>query len=173
MQEVSIMSKYGELCEAYSVARKNYFDYWNECADFVTDLMNGLRAYFEMPPENLKFIPLKDKPEFGKSYSAKESMILEQDTFWYVGVMMKLCSIEEDQPEETLIAPLLVKKTDGSFTIKLGPQSQEFHLNKDNQNDYHAFYDFVFNQIKENYKDRLHKFLEKIQSERRIGFVSE
>ena len=56
------MSKYGELCEAYSVARKNYFDYWNECADFVTDLMNGLRTYFEMPPEKFYNL-LKNFPE--------------------------------------------------------------------------------------------------------------
>lgn len=167
------MSKYHELCQFYSSARKNYFDYWNECADFAVELMDGLRQYFEMPKENLKFVPLKEKPEFGKSYSAKDSMILEQDTFWYVGVMLTLCSMEEDQPEETLIAPLLIKKIDDSFTVKLGPQSEEFQVARGNQNNYQTFFDFIYKQIKENYEDRLHKFLEKIQTERRIGFVAE
>jgi hypothetical protein len=167
------MSKYNELCKVYSTARKNYFDYWHDCADFVTGLMNGLREYFEMPKENLKFVPLNEKPEFAKKYTAKNCMLLEQDTFWYVGVMMTLCGVLEDQPEETLILPILVKKLDDTYIVKFGQAGDEFQIPGDNQNSRHAFYDYVFNQINNNYKDRLHKFLEKMTSERRIGFSTE
>lgn len=167
------MSKFRELCHVYSIARRNYFDYWNECADFVSDLMSDLRQYFQMPKENLRFVPLKDKPEFGKRYTAKECMHLEQDTFWYVGVMMTLCGELEDQPEETLILPILVKKLEDAFTVKFGPAGDEFKIEEGDESSKQAFFDFLFSQVHGNYKDRLYKFLEKMISERRIGFISE
>jgi hypothetical protein len=167
------MSKFSELCQVYSSARKNYFDYWHECANFVTDLMNGLREYFEMPKENLKFVPLSEKPEFAKKYAAKDSMLLEQDTFWYVGVMLTLCGMLEDQPEETLILPILVKKPDDVFIVKFGPAGDEFQIAGADKAGRIPFYDYIYNQINDTYTDRLHKFLEKMISERRIGFSAE
>jgi hypothetical protein len=167
------MSKYNDLCQAYSGARKNYFDYWHDCANFITGLMNGMREYFEMPKENLKYVPLNEKPEFAKKYTARDCMLLEQDTFWYVGVMMTLCGVHEEQPEETLILPILVKKLDDTYTVKFGPAGDEFEITGDDKQSRTAFYDFVFKQISDTYKDRLHKFLEKMISERRIGFAAE
>jgi hypothetical protein len=166
------MSKFKELCHFYSVSRKNYFDYWRECADFATDLIERMKKYFDMPDSNLSFVPLRDKPEYGKTYSAKESMHLEQDTFWYMGLVLTLCGEIEKQPEETLVLPLLIKRFEGNYTVKLGQEGEAFEMKKDDTENNHAFYDYVYDQIKNTYKDRLHKFLDGAQSERRIGFAT-
>ncbi len=167
------MSKYKELCHVYSVARQNYFDYWDECANFIADLILGFRQYCEIPRERVRYAPLKQKPEFGKLYKVKETMHLEADTYWYTGLMLTLCGEQDDQPEETIILPLLVKKIDGIFSVKLGPQSQEFQVNLEDESSMHGFFDFVFDQINNSYEDRLQKFLSEAVSERRIGFASE
>ena len=166
------MSKFNELCHFYSTARVNYFTYWHECADFVSEIVDGLKKYFEMPDEKLKFVPLRDKPEYGKSYTAKESMHLEKDTFWYLGLVLTLCGEMKNQPEETLILPLLIKKIENDYTLKLGPAGEEFTVGKEDEAGRRAFYDHMFAQIKDTYKDRLHKFLDDAQTERRIGFAA-
>ena len=165
------MSKFQDLCNTYSTARQNYFDYWQECADFVTELVDSMTRYFEMPADKLKFVPLKQPPEFGKTYCAKESMHLEQDTFWYAGVMLTLCHIKKDEPDESIILPILVKKIGDEFTVKLGPMGKPLAIKKGDN--YREFYDYVYNQILDTYKDRLHKFLEKESSERKIGFAAD
>jgi len=166
------MSKFKELCNFYSTARTNYFTYWHECSDFALELIDGLKKYFNMPDDKLKFVPFRDKPEFGKSYSAKESMHLEKDTFWYLGLMLTLCGQTKNQPEETLVLPLLIKRVNGNYTVKLGPEAEAFEIKKDDAASHQAFYDYMYGQIKDTYKDRLHKFLDGAQSERRIGFAA-
>ncbi|MCP4581148.1 MAG: hypothetical protein GY839_05985 [candidate division Zixibacteria bacterium] len=166
------MSKFNELCKFYSTARTNYFTYWHECSEFVTELLDGLMKYFDMPDDKLKFVPLRDKPEFGKSYSAKDSMHLEKDTFWYLGLLLTLCGQIKNQPEETLVLPLLIKKIDDNYVVKLGPEGEAFEIHQDNAASCPAFYDNMYDQVKNTYKDRLHKFLDGAQSERRIGFAT-
>jgi len=168
-----MMSKFNDLCHVYSTARRNYFDYWNSCADFATELLRGLGDYLECPKNNLSFVPLKENPVYGKHYNAKESMHLEQDTFWYVGMMFTLCPDESGEPEETIFLPVLIKQSDSEFTVKLGPQGEPLQIIPGNQEHYTHFFDHVYAQINSVYEDRLHKFLEREPSSRRIGFAPE
>ncbi len=167
------MSKYKELCHVYSVARKNYFDYWDECADFIAELVSGLKKYMEIPKENIRYAPLKEKPEFGKMYKVKETMHLEQDTYWYTGIMLTLCGELDDQPEETIILPFLVKKIDSVFSVKLGQDSDEFQIDIKDEKSCNDFYGVVYDQINNSYNNRLQKFLSEAVTERRIGFAAE
>lgn len=164
------MSKFKELCDAYTLSRKKYFDYWDACAIFATNLVNGVVDYFECPREQISFIPLKETPKPNTTYTLRGAMHLDEDTFWHLGVGLTLYTAPNIFPHERTILPFLIKKVDDNFIVKLGPEGKEFRDSTDKSDRFKEFFDFIFIKIKERYEKGLQKFLEQNETTRKIGF---
>jgi hypothetical protein len=53
------MSKYKELVQSYSNARKAFRNYEDTCRDFARDLVFGMVEYFEWPQDReITYIPV-------------------------------------------------------------------------------------------------------------------
>lgn len=167
------MSKFEELCRAYAVARKNYFDYRDTCCKFAHTLVSGMIDYFKCPKEQIKFIPLKGEVEPNSSYTVMGAIHLDDDTFWHLGVMLTLYEAPNVFPHQPVLLQLLIKKVDDYFIVKLGTKRQEFTIHEDKPDEFNPFYEFIFVLIKENHEKGLQRFLGKEQKKeepRKIGF---
>jgi hypothetical protein len=164
------MSKFEELCRAYAVSRKNYFDYRDACLNFAKDLVWGMVDYFKCPREQVKFIPLKEDIKPNTIYGLLGAMHLDDDTFWHLGFGLTLYVSPNIFPQETALLRFLVKKVDDCFVVKLGIGGDEFRIHKDQLDELTTFYDYVFEQIEESYEKELQRFLEQEETSRKIGF---
>ena len=164
------MSKFEDLCRAYAISRKSYFDYRDACLKFGTNLVNGMMRYFQCPKEQVQFIPLKEVIPPGLTSNLLGAMHLDDDTFWHFGLGITLYEAPNIFPQETVLLRVLMKKTHGYFIVKLGTRGEEFKIHGDKPDDFTVFYEFVFSQIKESYEKGLQRFLEQEETSRKIGF---
>ncbi len=165
------MSKFKELCGAYSGARKHYAEYRTCCGDFGNSLIKGMIEYFECPREHINFFPLAGDVDPKKKYSLVSAMLLDDDTYWHFGLGLTLCPAESESPDETVVLPFAMKKGHDLFIVRIGTL-QEFQIHENNQDEYQSFYNFVFQRIKEDYEKGLQRFLDKEVNSRKIGFQS-
>src|SRR5712672_2867541 len=92
------MTKFEELCAAYSSVRREYGAYRHECMQFVGAMVAGLREYLGAPEG---FVTLFAK---GGSYAGRKvdgpaaAMHLADDTFWHFGVALDIYEDEGQMP---------------------------------------------------------------------------
>lgn len=163
------MSKFKNLCSAYSTARQNYADYRKCCSEFANSLINGMIEYFECPREMISFFPLTGEFDPKRKYSLSAAMKLDNDTFWHFGLGLTLCPSESEGPDETVILPFSVKKSDDLYTVRFG-NVEEFQINYDDKDKYKDFYEYIYNRVRSDYEKGLQRFLDREQSSRKIGF---
>jgi hypothetical protein len=150
------MSRFEELCESYTSARKRYFNYENECMEFGIKMMNGLKEYLECPPEQVNYYPPDKESDPNVSYNIHGATKLGEDGFWHVGIGIGLYEVPNGRPQENVRSTLLIKKEDGRFVVKYGRESKdEFRICEDDEDDLKKFYDYIFDEIKELYDKQL------------------
>jgi hypothetical protein len=150
------MSRFEELCESYTSARKRYFNYENECMEFGIKMMNGLKEYLECPPEQVNYYPPDKESDPNVSYNIHGATKLGDDGFWHVGIGIGLYEVPNGRPQENVRSTLLIKKEDGRFIVKYGRESKdEFRICEDDEDDLKKFYDYIFDEIKELYDKQL------------------
>jgi hypothetical protein len=150
------MSRFEELCESYTSARKRYFNYENECMEFGIKMMNGLKEYLECPPEQVNYYPPDKESDPNVSYNIHGATKLGDDGFWHVGIGIGLYEVPNGRPQENVRSTLLIKKEDGRFVVKYGRESKdEFRICEDDEDDLKKFYDYIFDEIKELYDKQL------------------
>ena len=150
------MSRFEELCESYTSARKRYFNYENECMEFGIKMMKGLKEYLECPPEQVNYYPPDKESDPNVSYNIHGATKLGDDGFWHVGIGIGLYEVPNGRPQENVRSTLLIKKEDGRFIVKYGRESKdEFRICEDDEDDLKKFYDYIFDEIKELYDKQL------------------
>jgi len=164
------MSKFDELCHAYSTARTNYMDYRKSCHDFAGDFISGMLDYYGCPREQVTYIPLSGQIDPKHRYSLADTMQLAEDTYWHFGMGITLCPVEDEGPGETVALAFAVKKHESIYYIRIGGFEQEFEFHEKSKTEYNKFYDFLFSRIKEDYEKGLQKFLDQEHGTRKIGF---
>ena len=82
------MSKFEEICLAYSQARRTFNEYEETCRDFARELVFGMVDYLEWPQDQeITYIPLGE--EFDPSnrfYALAGAMRMGDESFWHFGV---------------------------------------------------------------------------------------
>ena len=168
------MSRYEDLCAAFARARRDYLDYVRDSSEFATVLVDGLISYLEVPPIEVRYIPLTEEAKPNKNYTLFEAMHLADEGFWKVGIVLLVYENPDPNiisPHETVLLPLLMKKVEEHFVVKLGSEGEEFNIHRDKPEEFEAFYEHVFHKIKESYEEGLQRYLEGGEGmERKIGF---
>ena len=150
------MTRFEELCESYTNARKRYFNYENECMEFGVKMVDGLKEYLKCPPEQVNYYPPDKESDPNVSYNIHGATKLGDDGFWHVGIGIGLFEVPNGRPQENVRSTLLIKKEDGRFVVKYGKEStDEFRICEDDEEDLKRLYDYIFDEIKELYDKQL------------------
>ncbi|UJS15971.1 MAG: hypothetical protein L3J17_08555 [Candidatus Jettenia sp.] len=166
------MTKFEDLCNSYSLSRKKYFNYRNECVNFADKLVSGMFDYFKCPKEQIKYFSPKDQymPDNHSYQSLRGVMTLEDDTFWHFGIGLTLYESPDIKPCETITIHILLKKICEHFTVKINTFDEKFVIHANKPADFEKFYEFIFNEIKEDYEKDFEVFFKEKDRVRKIGF---
>jgi hypothetical protein len=165
------MSKYDELAQSYSRARKSFRDYEEVCRNFARDLIFGMVEYFEWPRDReITYIPIGEELDpNNKFYALAGAMRMDAQSFWHFGVELNVMEASGAYPL-SLVLSFFIKKAGSNFIVKLGPNGREIKIPEEKQDQLAPLYDVVFRQI----KDFLAKqYIHAITSqEKEYGFIT-
>jgi len=149
------MTRFEELCESYSHARKRFFNYEHDCMDFGEDMVSGLVSYLECPPEQVNYYPPDKESDPNVRYNIHGATILGEDGFWQIGIGIGIYEAPNVRPQENVRSTILIKKHDSHFIVKYGKESHEEYRIGENKEGLDKFYDHIFEEIKDLYDSQL------------------
>ena len=173
------VSKFEEICQAYKQANEEISNYLENCGQFTGKLVRGMEDYLQCPHTKISY-----KTRTGESSSLRESMYIE-DGFWRLNVEMILWedggvrswAVSDSglyYPSQTVLFSVLTKKTtNDSFIVQVLGYDTEFTINKNNQEDFRYFYEFIVDRIKDHYKNMLRYIIEHGRVPERLEGVTE
>ncbi len=143
------MSKYEEIVQAYSSARKDFLDNKVACSGFARELVSGMIEYFDWPQDReVTYIPLDEELDpNNKFYALAGAMRLDDQAFWHFGLALNLAEISGINPL-SLVFSFFIKQSGRDFMVRLGTEGQIYKIPSDKRGDDLApFYDRVFQEI--------------------------
>lgn len=164
------MSKYEEVCNAYMKGKKDFIDYRDSCYKFTEQLKKGMINYLQWPEKQVDYIPLKENVDRKRKYTLRGTMNLNKDTFWHIGILFTIIASDDKTDKYRGVLPLLVKKDNDKFIVKIEGNEREFKIDIGNQNELNVFYKYVLVLIKEPLENRLQHVLDKNKTINNIGF---
>jgi hypothetical protein len=148
------MSKFRELCDAYSTALSDLGTYKKTCREFTAQLVNGMMDYFEVPKANWRYVPYDEKPEPNAQYGLGR-MNLEDDGYWHAAIELKLWETPQADGLVTLDVELrpikfhfFIRKEDNDFLVKINPEHDGHRISPEVESSSKQFYDFLFQMLK-------------------------
>jgi hypothetical protein len=153
------MSKFEELCEAFTKARNLFKEYEDECKVFARELWDKLIEYYEIPLSN---ISLHNVDAYGTpdKITGFDDLVLalREDGFFEFGVGFTLFETPKTfpYPHFTIVLPLNISiDRNGVYKARYGEAGKEFILDRTKDDAYQIFLDEMFKLIKSEYEDGL------------------
>jgi len=165
------MTKFDSLCESFKKAQSDFQKFKDGSQYFADELWNKMIAYFEIPQSQLSLYKVDDEGKWEMVPAMmSNALTLEDDNYWQVGFGITLYGQKNEFPQETLIIGLLLKpEGDNKFKVKLYGHEKLFEIDRNKQEDFNAFYDFIFTEIQTNYQKEL-QTLDEDHTIRKIGY---
>ncbi len=158
------MSRFHEVKKAFSAAQKKYDGYYSQCAYFASAFSRALIERFEWPRELVTW----ERPGAGPVAHVERALLLEDDTFWHLGLRLKLQ--EGTSPGDDLRIALRFKKTGDHYLLELFP-GVEFEVREPTAEGFRPALDTLFEEIAMHYDRGLDLFLENRAGKLRIPFL--
>jgi hypothetical protein len=166
------MSKFDEICQAFTAAKATHFQERDACCDLATHLAEGMRKYLETPTFHLYFMPRSREGSSVKARTARDAVWF-QDGEWHFLIGMIVVHAGDGPRYQTgpemVLAELVVQRPDGGFSVGLQGWPDRFSIPADT--DYDAclpLYEFVARQMVEVYRQPHLRFLESGQETQRV-----
>jgi hypothetical protein len=165
------MSKYEELCSAFTSARKLFNQYETDCKNFAMEIWERLQLYYAVPISSISLHNIDPYGTADKIADFEELlMILREDSFFEFGIGITLFEVPKafPYPHFTIVLPIdLAIDKDGIHKVRYGEDGKIFEIKNDNDEDYQKFFDEVFILLKAEYDEglsnmRLHNTFRKI-----------
>lgn len=165
------MSKFDEICRAYSKARRAFREYEETCREFARDLVYGMIDYFEWPTDQeITYIPLGEEFNLNdRFYALAGVMRMDDESFWHFGVELTVHDLGGSHPVPFLMS-FFIKKVGPHFIVKLGPKGKEIRIHEDRRGELMPFYDAVFMQIVEFFSKKYQDAVTRQQQE--LDFIT-
>ena len=167
------MSKFLELCRAYTHARHIFKDYEAVCKELAAELWYNLAAYYEIPIDRIDYRQLNEYGAFERADSLEAwRMVMLDDASFEFGIGITLYEVPEEFPyaHHTIVLPFLVSvdnEEKGHFTF--GNENKKFEVTKGVSTTFRPLLDYVFIALKKEYEEGLTNM--KVQNTvRTIGF---
>lgn len=164
------MSKFDEMCAAYTMSRKNYFEYQKRCLKHFDTLIKGFIKYCDIPKEQVRFEPCDKVPEKNARYTLIGSIHLNDDTFWHLGMVITLYEKPNVYPHQSLLIILCIKENNGKVFLKVTPEDKQQQIDLLDEKQCSALYDRLIEGVKSYYQNGLQRFLKGPESIKKIGF---
>ncbi len=159
------MSKFDKICQAYAVAVKEYDDYENESRLFLNQLAGKMVAYMGIPQKHLQIAPADETKEYPSVIE------LEEDLFWHSSLILTIYRQADRFPHTPIKIKLRFKKTTtNTFVIYYADVETKFIINTQQDESYNQFYEAVFDNMVDNFKNNLGTILSSMAS-KKIGFT--
>lgn len=163
------MTRFEQLCSAYSGVKREYESYRSECLQFAALLLDGLREYLESP-EGFVSLYAKSGALAGRKVDGPAAALhMGDDTFWHFGIAIDLYEESNQFPMHCVGFDMRLKKVGHKFILHVegGPP---FELSKENPDRLMPLYEFIFQYTKGRYENSFNEFVIKGDATRRFGF---
>lgn len=165
------MSKFEEICAAYKVSKENFNSYRKESMDFAGILGRKYIQYLGVDADHFRWVPEAKQDSTGNNFTIPGAMHLDDDTYWHLGLKLRVYSARNVMPQQDVFIVFMFKKVaDGEFAIKVRADDKPHTIETDKDASYTVFFNHLQKLILEIYKDDLTNFLQSEQQSRRIGF---
>ncbi len=163
------MSRFQDVKKAHAAARKKYDGYYSQCAYFAGAFSRALVDQLEWPRELVTY----ERPGFGPVARIEDALVLEADTFWHLGLTLRLQ--EEPGGDDELRLALRFKRTgdptgkEGRYVVELFP-GVEFDVQEPTAEAFQPVVTALQDEILLHYDRGLDLFLENRAGKLRIPF---
>ncbi len=147
------MSRFQDVKKSSAAAQKKYDGYYSQCAYFAGAFSRALVDRFEWPRELVTY----ERPGFGPVARIEDALVLEADTFWHLGLTLRLH--EAAGPSEEIRLALRFKRAVDRYLVELFP-GVEFDVREPTAGEFEPVLDVLFTEIKTHYDRGLELFLE-------------
>jgi hypothetical protein len=151
------MTRYEQLCKAYSKNLSDFKTYKELCYRFAVNLMEQLKQEFYIPDDRLQLRSKDDSKEI--TTNMLEAMDMQKDTFWHIRFSITVCSEADEHLKESMSFEICIKKMPTHFLLSI-PNEREFFIPEaeDNYN-FTDFFNYLFTSLKDFYEQELDRFL--------------
>ncbi len=171
------MSKFIELCQAFTSARKVFTQYEQECKELAMELWYNMVAYYEIPIDKVSLYNVNTAYHNFEKIASPDDLVLalHQDAYFEFGIGVTLHELPKvhPYPRNTIILPFFLSiDDDGRCKLQFGDQGKDFLVQKGSPASYQPFLDYIFTILKAEYEQGLANM--KIQNTvRTIGFKNQ
>ena len=158
------MSRFQDVKKAYAAAQKKYDGYYSQCAYFAGAFSRALVDSFGWPRELVTW----ERPGEGVVAHVEDALVLESDTFWHLGLMLRL---EKGAVEEEAVrVAVRFKRAGDGYLLELFP-GVEFEVREPTPDAFQPVLAALFDEIATHFDRGLELFLENRTGRLRIPFV--
>lgn len=166
------MSKFQEICAAYKISRDNYHAYRDRSMDFAVRLGQGYIRYLGISSENYKWVPATDTSTEKEGFTIPGSMHLNDDTYWHLGLKIKIFTAPNVFPQQELLIIFKFKeKKEKVFEVMIDNIDKKYEIETCSDASFTVFFNHLQKVILAMYQDGLDNFLASQQEDRKIGFI--
>ena len=163
------MSKFEELCAAYSDVKRQYESNRRECMTLVAALWTGLQEYLGAPEGHVSLYARGGAWSGRKVDGPAAAMHLADDTFWHFGLALDLYEETGQMPFHTVGFEMRLKKVGAKFILQV-EQGPQLEIAGDGSERFSAVFEYIYRYVKGRYQDSFNDFVLKGDATRRFGF---
>ncbi|HBM3089213.1 hypothetical protein PTQ46_14475 [Klebsiella michiganensis] len=166
------MSKFEEICAAYKVSRDNFHDYRNRSMDFALSLGHKYIQYLGIASENYRWVPPSESSTEKAGVTIPGAMELDDDTYWHMGLKIKIFSAPNVFPQQELLIVFKFKEKEAKvFEVMVDGVDKKHDIETYSDASFTVFFNHLQDVILAQYQDDLDNFLASQQENRKIGFI--
>ncbi len=165
------MTKFKEMCKAYTTAQHQFRDFQEASINFAEMLWTRMIEYFKVPPTQTTLYEINSQGGFELANPPFTTfMHLRQDGYWQFGAGITVYEQPDAYPRDTILLYLMVRRNlDGTYNARLGGVDEVFVIHPDRLSDFESYFEHLFQMIMGSYKTGLDRLLQE-NTTNRIGF---
>ncbi|EOW2276201.1 MULTISPECIES: hypothetical protein [Klebsiella pneumoniae complex] len=166
------MSKFEEICAAYKISQDNFNAYRSRSMDFALSLGHKYIQYLGVTKGNFWWVPEHDSSTEKEGYTIPGAMHLDDDTYWHLGLKIKIFMAPNAFPQQELLIIFKFKeKEEKVFEVMIDHVDKKHDIEIWIDASYTVFFNHLQEVILAMYQDGLDNFLASQQESRKIGFI--
>jgi hypothetical protein len=140
------MSKYEEICEAYTESYKRSYEHVNACCNFATFVFKRMSEYGGWPQCKIMFFR-DESLEISQPICNSHVAYLKNDGFIYFVVCFYLKNNDNPNLQYRVIAPTKVKKFETKFFIEIPDIEAKYLLGENDTDELEKFFEYTFEKM--------------------------
>lgn len=164
-------TKFHELCMAYGNAQQDFQKFETDCHLFAVELVKKFKEYLKVPESQFSLYKINEENGFEIVPPALiNALTPAEGAYSQFGIGLTLCSMPETLPQDLILIHILVRKDMGNkFYAKFGPEPKEFEIDRNQQDSFNLFFEFLHKNVVMSYEKEFQKFVGQNTS-RKLGF---